>query len=675
MIPCAQAVTINCTPSNPPDIPAPPNPNTTCVSAYPATAGFPTGMIKLGSTDTFQAPSSATIDWGDGVTSTALLDCTLNLITTKTSCDYWGHQHIYASPGLYTITVTTNNNHSVTKELPVVPIGNFVIVSIGDSVASGEGNPTVPKTGQHPAIWDYGDKSWNPDNSNGCHGSSTSGPAIAARTIIKDNPSARVTFIHLACSGAKINGGKPWPDNTVGQLSLLIKLLPPGTKIDVLLITVGANNVDNGFGNVVSTCIDTTPTYDCYTGTDTASNNLREALAGIPNLDYSPLADIIHGGTLNVADADVYITNYFDPTHDSAGNFPTLDETKLCSADLMLPNEWMYLYNSMVVPLNTRIGKIAIQYGWHRVGGNDYPIAADFQYHGYCIGLSGASWVVNAPESLITQGDKSGTAHPNTLGHHAYASRIVNAVYDWTLPVTTATATFGGGTYAFDTWTHEDVTVTLSATNKLATAGTHRTKFSVDDPTCTDGDTSTCKDYTDPISITEPGIHTIYFLSDNAYCFNPNDPNSTTLPCHFEKVKMAQVKIDKPVGYDDDISTNIGQSVTGHFQASNPDSSDALTFDIAAKPEHGTATLTDPNKGTFTYTPNPGYIGKDSFTFMLNNGYVNSNIATESVVIATATRSSPTGGGGAFGQWELDALVVWITLSLFSRRLSLDIQQ
>jgi len=637
------------------------------LSAFPATAGIPTGMIKFGSTSGFIAPSSATIDWGDGLSSSALMECTVAPITTKVTCDYWGHQHTYANHGLYKIVVTNNVGGSTAPfSLPVVDLGNFVIVSLGDSVASGEGNPVVPSQNGHKAYWDYGDTSTKP-SSNGCHGSMTSGPGIAARTIITDNPSTRVTFIHQACSGAKIGTGLDSegavPETATGQLNGLMKLLPPDTKIDVLLVSAGANNVLGGFGNVINTCLgpypgnsiyaETTPdpSLNCRTDTQQQSVELRDALSTIPTLNYDPLAALINNSTLNVSNTEVYITNYFDPTHSNTGFFPNSAETLACSGNLLLTDEWNFLYYNMVVPLNNRIKQVADQFGWHRVGG----IAADFLEHGYCVGSSGERWVVSFPESITTQGDYSGTAHPNNLGHKNYATHIVEAINTWTLPITSATAMTDSGAYTFDTWSHEDVAVTLSAANKLVTAGVGTTKFSVDDEVCSDAAPESCSDNSDPVTVSASGTHTLYFLSSNEHD-------------KFENVKTVQVKIDKPVAYDDTINTTVDNAISAQLTALNPDSSDTLIFSIVTQAGHGTVTLDDASTGSFTYIPAEGYVGDDSFTFMLNNGYVDSNIATESVSVTAVTTSDGPNSPGALGPWGLCALAILAVLARPARR-------
>ncbi len=62
------------------------------------------------------------------------------------------------------------------------------------------------------------------------------------------------------------------------------------------------------------------------------------------------------------------------------------------------------------------------------------------------------------------------------------------------------------------------------------------------------------------------------------------------------------------------------------LSASDPDPGQQLTFSIVAQPLHGTAT-TD-GSAAATYTPEPGYVGPDTFTFRANDGWLNSNVGT-----------------------------------------------
>ena len=57
----------------------------------------------------------------------------------------------------------------------------------------------------------------------------------------------------------------------------------------------------------------------------------------------------------------------------------------------------------------------------------------------------------------------------------------------------------------------------------------------------------------------------------------------------------------------------------------------SLAFNVVTAPAHGTVNITNAASGAYTYTPAPNYAGTDTFTFKLNNGVVDSNIAAVSI--------------------------------------------
>ena len=94
------------------------------------------------------------------------------------------------------LIATDTGRGSATKKF-TVEAKDFLVASIGDSYASGEGVPP------------YADSR--------CDRSAQAAPAIAARDLER-HTRASVTLIHLACSGAKI---KAWPDEGRGHGGLI----------------------------------------------------------------------------------------------------------------------------------------------------------------------------------------------------------------------------------------------------------------------------------------------------------------------------------------------------------------------------------------------------------------------------------------------------------------------
>lgn len=94
-----------------------------------------------------------------------------------------------------------------------------------------------------------------------------------------------------------------------------------------------------------------------------------------------------------------------------------------------------------------------------------------------------------------------------------------------------------------------------------------------------------------------------------------------------------------PIAQNGAASTNEDASTFGVLSASDPNH-DALTFAIVANGAKGTATITNPATGAFTYTPTANANGPDTFTFKVNDGTSDSNIATITVSI-TAVNDLP----------------------------------
>src|SRR5262249_14631713 len=84
-----------------------------------------------------------------------------------------------------------------------------------------------------------------------------------------------------------------------------------------------------------------------------------------------------------------------------------------------------------------------------------------------------------------------------------------------------------------------------------------------------------------------------------------------------------------PVATDSTLTTDQDTPKDVTLQATDPDG-DPLTFTIVGGPSHGTLSGTG---ATRAYTPNAGYVGPDSFTFKANDGALDSNVATVSIMV------------------------------------------
>ena len=130
----------------------------------------------------------------------------------------------------------------------------------------------------------------------------------------------------------------------------------------------------------------------------------------------------------------------------------------------------------------------------------------------------------------------------------------------------------------------------------------------------------------------------------DSFTFKVNDGRVDSAPA------TVRVTINStPVASDGSLTTDENQSATGTLNATDADGND-LTFSTVTNGTKGQVTITDPASGAFTYSPNAGATGADSFTFKVNDGRVDSASATVSVTInAAATGDGGTGDVGDTG--------------------------
>ncbi|AJZ75402.2 beta strand repeat-containing protein [Candidatus Nitrosotenuis cloacae] len=93
---------------------------------------------------------------------------------------------------------------------------------------------------------------------------------------------------------------------------------------------------------------------------------------------------------------------------------------------------------------------------------------------------------------------------------------------------------------------------------------------------------------------------------------------------------------DAPIANDDVYAVNedsiLSVSISGVLGNDVDIDSPALSTVLISGPTHSQAFVLSPD-GSFTYTPNANYFGADSFTYKVNDGFADSNIATVSITI------------------------------------------
>ena len=75
--------------------------------------------------------------------------------------------------------------------------------------------------------------------------------------------------------------------------------------------------------------------------------------------------------------------------------------------------------------------------------------------------------------------------------------------------------------------------------------------------------------------------------------------------------------------------------------------STSLTYAVVDQPSHGSVTLSQ--DGTFSYTPNGDYSGTDSFTYKVNDGSRDSDVATVDLTVNPVNDAPTAQNGSASG--------------------------
>ena len=119
--------------------------------------------------------------------------------------------------GSYLVSLTiTNQAGESASTMQEVTIRDLLVVSFGDSSASGEGNRA--STGWEDRL---------------CHRSRTSGPALAAKHLEDADPKTSVTYLDFACSGASVTNGIIGP--YYGEQRDLTDVVPLEPQVDALV--------------------------------------------------------------------------------------------------------------------------------------------------------------------------------------------------------------------------------------------------------------------------------------------------------------------------------------------------------------------------------------------------------------------------------------------------------
>ena len=348
--------------------------------------------------------------------------------------------------GLHSFTLTVTSGSKTKRQSMVANISHYLMVVMGDSYASGEGNPRNVDAwlnNRSPSFDPY----WDDDQ---CNRSVHGAPAQAALQLERSSKKTSVTLVDVSCSGATMQKGILGPQlrGMKSQIEAVNDLVK-GRDIDAIVMSAGGNDI--GFGSILTSCAlqsncplatTTTPPLSAYptiqTGVQALTAELPAGYSSInkcftestcigvqnqslPGLSLSPIGQ-------------VFLNSYPDPTRSETGStcsYLTISQEDFAWAhDTILDpspvDPFMYrTTQGRVVPLASGAGSLngaianTAQIGWKPIMGTWSETGTGSTGHGVCAG--GRSWIFGLTGIF---GFTSGSFHPNPLGQNKIAGVI-----------------------------------------------------------------------------------------------------------------------------------------------------------------------------------------------------------------------------------------------------------
>ncbi|MGE3817939.1 MAG: Ig-like domain-containing protein [Isosphaeraceae bacterium] len=285
---------------------------------------------------------------------------------------------------------------------------------------------------------------------------------------------------------------------------------------------------------------------------------------------------------------------------------------------------------------------------------NDAPIAGN---DGYSVNQGGTLNV--APVGLLLN-DADVDGDPLTaalVGGPSNGSLFLNADGSFTYTPNPAFSGTDGFTYR----THDGMafssvaTVTITVTPVNGAPVANDESYSVDEDGALNVAASgvLANDFDgegDPLTavlVSGPSNGSLFLNANGSFTYTPNanyngvdsftykandgvlDSNVVTVTIFIDPVNDAPVANDESYSIDEDGALNV--PIGGVIGNDVDVDDDPLTAVLVSGPSNGSLFLNA--NGSFTYTPNANYNGVDSFTYKVNDGFLDSNVATVTITV------------------------------------------
>jgi hypothetical protein len=348
--------------------------------------------------------------------------------------------------GLHNFTLTVKSGSTIKRQSMAANISNILMVVMGDSYASGEGNPRNVDAWINNRIGAF-NPYWDDDQ---CNRSVHGAPAQAALKLEQASSKTSVTLLDVSCSGATVQKGILGPQfrGTNSQIELVNELLR-GREIDVVQMSVGGNDV--GFGSILTSCAlqsncplakATAPPLSSFPTTQAGVQALTAGLAAsYASINKCLVTAACQGAqgqklpVLSLSDTGkVFLNSYPDLTRSQTGSmcrYLTITEQDFgwAQGTILNPspvNPFVYqTTRGTQVPLDTGAGSLngavanTTQLGWVPIMATWSDTGSGPVGHGVCAGNE--SWFFGLTGF---GGFTSGSFHPNPRGQSEMATII-----------------------------------------------------------------------------------------------------------------------------------------------------------------------------------------------------------------------------------------------------------